>query len=156
MAFKLKSGNGPLKFKNMGSSPIRHDDPVSHSHPDNIREHYGSYAGYLTDMEKAGVDPMPVEEWQKKNDENILQAEMGGVQNWEKNREAYWGYLDWSRDVINEKEAIQKEQGTYEELNFTPGLAEMLIREGVLTREQANIRLAEQEEINKAKETENE
>ena len=36
MAFKLKSGNGPLKFRNMGSSPAKHAGEDSFSHHANI------------------------------------------------------------------------------------------------------------------------
>jgi len=32
MAFKMRSGNGPLKFKNMGSSPMKHPIERDHSH----------------------------------------------------------------------------------------------------------------------------
>ena len=156
MAFKLRSGNGPLKFKNMGSSPVRHDDPVSHSHPENIKEHYGTYAEHVADMGAAGVDPYPVEEWRALNTENIQQAEMGGLENYKENRETYSQILDWERGALSEEKAIQKEKGTYEELDFTSGLADYTVRKGIFTREEANERLQKQKEEDEAKKTESE
>ena len=156
MAFKLRSGNGPLKFKNMGSSPVRHDDPVSHSHPENIKEHYGTYAEHVADMGAAGVDPYSVEEWRALNTENIFQAEIGGIENYKENREAYRQILDWERGALSEEKAIQKEKGTYEEFEMTPGLADYAVRKGIFTREEADERLKIQKEKDEAKKTEGE
>jgi len=48
----------------------------------------------------------------------------------------------------------QKEQGTYEELDFTPGFAEYTVRKGIFTREEADERLKKQKEKDEAKKTE--
>ena len=77
--FKLRSGNGPLKFKNMGSSPVRHPDPISeatglpisHSHPNDYEEHYGTYTEYKADSEAAGVEPLDIETWVDLNAANM-------------------------------------------------------------------------------------
>jgi len=154
MAFKLRSGNGPLKFKMMGSSPVRNSDPVKT--PDSMREHYGSYKEYakeyegMVDENGNPVQPMSVEDWNKLNNANIEKAHFpdnkyGGSK--------FSNYLGWSGDAVREKHAIQKERGTYEEFRFTAAMGDKLVRDGTMTQKEVNAKLEEQRVKDKQQKT---
>ena len=147
MAFKLRSGNRPLKFKMMGSSPVRNNDTVKT--PDSMREHYGSYKEYakeyegMVDENGNPVQPMPVEDWQKLNEKNVTKAHFPDHQ-YAADMDKYRNYREWSADAVREKHAIQKEKGTYEEFRFTAGFLNKLVRDGIMTEEEADAKLEEQ------------
>ena len=141
MAFKLRSGNGPLKFKSMGSSPVRNEKPVTT--PPNMREHYGSYKDHVSDMENHGVEPYSVEDWYELNNDNIEKAHFPDNQ-FAADMDKFRNYRGWVGDAIREKDKIQEEEGTYEEFEFTGALGAKLIRDGIMTQEEVDARLEEQ------------
>lgn len=148
MTFKLRSGNGPLKFKKMGSSPVRQEEKPIKT-PKSMREHYGSYKEYaseyegMTDDAGSPVKPMPVEDWHKLNNDNIEEAHFPDNQ-FTADMDKYRNYLGWAKAAVREKHKIQKEEGTYEEFRFTAGLGAKLIRDGAMTQEEVDKKLADQ------------
>ena len=147
MAFKLRSGNGPLKFKMMGSSPVKNDNLVPT--PDNMRKHYGSYEEYakgyegMTDDKGNPVEPMSVEDWHDLNKANIEKAHFPDNR-FADDMDKYRNYLNWAGAAVREKDAIQKEKGTHEEFRFTSALGAKLVRDGAMTQDEVDRRLAEQ------------
>jgi len=147
MTFKLRSGNGPLKFKKMGSSPVRQEKPVTT--PGSMREHYGSYKEYakeyegMTDDEGNSVKPMPVEDWYKLNNDNIEKSHFPDNQ-FAADMDKYRNYNGWVRGAVRERDDIQKEEGTYEEFEFTPAFGAKLIQIGGMTQKEVDAKLEEQ------------
>ena len=142
---------GSPMARNFGiGSPMkqtRGEKPVAT--PDRMREHYGSYKEYakeyegMTDDAGNPVKPMSVEDWQKLNDTNVTKSHFPDNQ-FSADMDKYRNYLGWAGDAVREKHAIQKEKGTYEEFRFTAGFGAKLVRDGVMTEEEVDKKLAEQ------------